>query len=190
MTDPTESQHDLPRCGFATEQSLFKQFNNSYYWNGLLKNTGIPIGTTLPNVNPNAAFNLPAMPGLYTLLASPVPGLHAVYYSSPHDLSDDEVAADILSTLTRVREGAGFAAPDGAPEIVALHKWSPFEITVSTDAIREGFYNGLMGLQGKRNTWWTGATWMNQATSTLWRYTEEEVLPHLVSDDAVLRTQF
>ena len=172
------------------ESTLFRQFNNSYYWNAILKNTGIPIGTTLSNVNPAAPLNIPAMPAPYIFFAAPVPGLHATYYSSPHNMSDDEIAADILKTLARVREGAGFPDPDQSPEIVALHKWSPFEMTVSPDAIRNAFYNDLMALQGKKNTWWTGATWMNQATATLWRYTEDKVLPHLVPDEELLKVQY
>ncbi|KAK5167419.1 uncharacterized protein LTR77_007118 [Saxophila tyrrhenica] len=181
----TVSFLDLDR----SEQTMFRQFNNSYYWNAILKNTGIPVGTTLPNVNPEAPLNIPAMPGMYTFLASPVPGLHATYYSSPHNMSDEEVSADILSTLQRVRQGAGYPEPEHSPELVALHKWSQFEMTVSNDAIRKGFYNDLLALQGKKNTWWTGATWMNQATATLWRYTEEKVLPHLVPERDILRVQ-
>ena len=172
-----------------SESAMFRQFNSSYYWNAVLKNTGIPVGTTLPNVNPAAPLNIPAMPGMYTFLASPVPGLHATYYSSPHNMTDDEVAADILATLTRVRQGAGYPEPAHSPEIVALHQWSPFEMTVSNDAIRAGFYKDLLALQGQKNTYWTGATWMNQATSTLWRYTEEKVLPHLAPKEAFLVVQ-
>lgn len=171
------------------EHSLFKQFNNSYYWNGVLKNTGLPIGTTFPNVNPDAALNLPSMPGLYTFLAAPVPGLHSIYYSSPRDISTHEVADDILATLARVRQGGGYPDPEEATEFVGLHKWDSFEMTVSTDAIRNGFYDDLLRLQGKKNTWWTGAAWMNQATATLWRYTEEKILPHLVKDEEMLRIQ-
>lgn len=171
------------------EQSLFGLFNNSYYWNGVLKNTGLPSGTTFPNVNPNAALNLPAMPGLYTFLGAPVPGLHSIYYSSPNDLSTEDVASDILSTLARVRQGAGYADPEEDPEFVALHKWDSFEQTVSTDAVRGGFYDDLLNLQGRKNTWWTGAAWMNQATATLWRYTEEKILPNLVDSEDVLKTQ-
>jgi hypothetical protein len=171
------------------EQSLFKRFNSSYYWNGVLKNTGLPIGTTFPNVNPNAAMNLPAMPGLYTFLAAPVPGLHSIYYSSPHDIATEDVASDILTTLARVRQGAGYPEPEQDPEFVALHKWNSFEMTVSTGAIRDGFYDELLALQGKKSTYWTGAAWMNQATATLWKYTEEKILPFLVGDEDELTTQ-
>lgn len=171
------------------EAGLFSHFNSSFYWNGILKHTGIPDGVTMPNVNPRATMNLPAMPGLYTFLATPVPGLHSIYYSSPHNMSTEDVAADILATLARVRQGAGYPAPKHEPEFVALHKWSPFETTVSTDAIRAGFYKELLTLQGQKNTWWTGATWLNQATSTLWRYTEEEVLPHLKPEKERFRVQ-
>jgi hypothetical protein len=131
------------------------------------------------------------MPGLYTIMTTPVQGIHAFYYSSPHDMSTEDVAAEILTTLAKLRQGAEYPEPEHEPEFVALHKWTPFVSTVSTDAVRDGFYGRLLKLQGKRNTWWTGAAWMNQATSTLWKYTEEEILPRLVKkEEEVFRTQW
>lgn len=41
------------------DQSLFAQWNNSYYWDSLIKNSGIPDNTSFSNVDPAAALNLP-----------------------------------------------------------------------------------------------------------------------------------
>jgi hypothetical protein len=174
----------LSNLGFldldSDDQSLLGQFNNSYYWDAMLQNTGIPDDVSVSNVNPDAAFNLPAMPGTIGISPTPVRGLHAAYYNSPHYMSDEEVQAEMLATVDRVRSSLGYPAPKDKPSFAGFHNHSPFVLTVSTDAIKEGFYKKLLALQGKSSTWWTGATWMNQATATTWRYTEEHVLPGLV----------
>jgi hypothetical protein len=174
----------LSNLGFldldSEDQSLLRQFNNSFYWDAVLRHTGIPDDVSLTNVNADAAFNLPAMPGTIGIGATPIKGLHTAYYSSPDYMSDDEVQADILATLDRVRASLGYPAPQQQPEFAGFHNHSPFLLTVSTDAIRNGFYKKLLALQGKSNTWWTGATWMNQATTTVYRYTEDKVLPALL----------
>lgn len=174
----------LSNLGFldldSHDQGIFGQFNNSYYWDAVLRHTGIPDDTSLSNVNPDAPYNLPAMPGIYGYGATPIKGLHTAYYSSPHPMSNEEVQADILATLARVRDGLGYPEPEESPEFAGFHNHSPFILTVSTEAIKNGFYKQLEALQGKSNTWWTGATWMNQATSTVWNFTEYQILPHLV----------
>lgn len=71
-------------------------------------------------------------------------------------------------------QGVGnlLAQPIGIePVIVAFSNHSPFLLTAS----RDGFYEKVLDLQGKQNTWWTGATWNNHATADLWKCTEEAV---------------
>ena len=175
----------LSNLGFldltSHESGLFGQWNNSYYWDVVMKNTGIPDNTSLANFNPNAPLNLPAMPGIYGFEATPITNLHATYYSSPGPMSNAEVKADILATLARVRSGLGYPPLSKPPEFVGFHDHAPFVLTVSNDAIKNGFYKQLLALQGKKNTWWTGAAWMNQASSTLWKYDEEQILPQVVA---------
>ena len=174
----------LSNLGFldldSHDRGIFGQFNNSYYWDALVQRTGIPAGTRLNNVNPDAPYNLPALPGIYGFGATPIAGVYATYYSSPHPMTDADVKAEILSTLARLRKGLGYPEPEKSPEFVGFHNHSPFVLTVSTEAVKNGFYKQLEAIQGKSSTWWTGATWMNQATSTVWNFTEYHVLPHLL----------
>ena len=150
----------LSNLGFldldSNDRKLLGQFNNSGYWDSVLRHTGIPDDTSVTNANSDATFSIPEMPGVLTFPNTPIKGLHAAYYSSPKDMSDDEVKSEILSTLDRVRESLGYPPPEQKPEFAGLHNHSPFVLTVSTEAIKNGFYKQLLGLQGKSNTWWTG----------------------------------
>jgi hypothetical protein len=161
----------------STESCLLAQFNNSYYWDGVVRNSGIPDNTSLANVDLSAALNLPAMPALYGIESTGVPGLHSLYFSSPYFIPDSEVESQILTTIAALVKAAGY--PPGTAELVGFNSHAPFECTVSVDAIRDGFYAGLNGLQGRRRTWWTGATWEAHDSSQIWNWTEHFLLPKM-----------
>lgn len=61
-------------------------------------------------------------------------------------MTDDEVKADTLATLARVRTALGLPEPDESPEFVGFNNHSPFELTVSTEAIQGVFYKRFMAL--------------------------------------------
>ena len=164
----------------AVEHSLFGQFNHSYYWNGLIKDAGIPDNTTITNIDPAAPYNIPSLPGAYAFGYTGLPRIHNVYYSSPDALPDAFVKADILATDARLAKSFGFGS-DRMPEFVAFNAHNPFELTVPPNAIRSGFYSRLEALQGRRSTWWTGATWQAQDSSAIWNFTEHVILPQLVA---------
>jgi hypothetical protein len=161
------------------EQHLFGQFNNSYYWDMVIRNSGIPDNISLNNVDPAATLALPPLPGLYGVDSSGLPGLHTAYYSSPFYISDEQVKADTLAAIARIVKANGYTA--GNPEFAGFNNHAPFELTVSVDAIRDGFYSKLNALQGRRNTWWTGATWQAHDSSQIWNWTEYTLLPKLVA---------
>jgi len=96
-------------------------------------------------------------------------------------MTDDEVKADILATNARLVERLGYPALNATPKFVGFNAHNPFELTVSTQAISDGFYGRLEALQGRRQTWWTGAAWQAQDSSSLWSFTEDTVLPKLVA---------
>lgn len=162
------------------EKDLFTQFNNSYYWDMVIRNSGIPDNVTLNNVDLSASLALPALPGLYTISWSGLPGLHEAYYGSPSYLSDDEVKADTIATLKKIAQANGYSDTDSV-EFVGFNNHAPFELTVSVEAIQSGFYRKLNGIQGQRNTWWTGATWQAHDSSQIWNWTEYTLLPQIVA---------
>jgi len=107
------------------EQSTFGQFNNSYYWNAVIKGSGLPDNASIDNVDPAAPWNIPALPGLYNVGGSGYSGLHIAYYSSPSYLSDDAVKADILATVARLVESLGLPPVKASPEFVGFNCHCP-----------------------------------------------------------------
>lgn len=182
ITIPPKYEHLSPILDLdLTERSIFRQFNNSYYWDMILKNTGLPTNLSLSNLDPAAPFQLPALPALYNINAVPsIPGLHTAYYGSTTPLTESQVKSEILTTLDRIRAGLGYPPSFQEVEFVGFNRHAPFLLTAPGDAIREGFYSKLLALQGQRNTWYTGAAFLTQASGPLWEYTEAEVLPDLV----------
>ncbi|KAN0105839.1 flavin-containing superfamily amine oxidase [Hyaloscypha variabilis] len=179
-------QPKLESLGFldlnVEEQYLFGQFNNSYYWDALVRNPGVPPGVCINNANPAAALALPEMPGMYVICATILPDIYSVYYTSPYALSEDYVKNDILTTTAKLVKAFGFPPVNGTPEFVGFNDHRPFELTVSTDDIAGGFYDRLNALQGERNTWYTGATWQAHDSSLIWNWTEYTLLPRLLAN--------
>lgn len=162
----------------ATERSLFSQFGNSAYYTGLLRGTGIPDNYAVTNVGQDTAHRLPALPGVYSILPSSVPGLHRVKYGSPYQLSEAAVRADILAALRRMRTAGTIET--GTPEFAVFASHSPFELTVPTGAIKAGFYRKLYALQGRNRTFYTGAAFHTHDSSLLWQFTEA-LLPRITA---------
>lgn len=154
----------------TNESSLFAQFLNSAYYTALLRNTNIPSNTTLTNIGPSTPYNLPSLPGLYSIYPSRVSGLYDVKVGSAFALPDAQVQALIVESVLRLRTAGTLNAT--APEFAAYASHTPFELTVSEEAIRGGFYRELYALQGQRHTWYTGAAFHTHDSSLLWRFTE------------------
>jgi len=103
-----------------------------------------------------------------------VPGLFDVKYGSPFELPVATVKAHIISSIRRlVASGIPTATPE--PEIVAFNSHTPFEPTVPVEQIRSGFYRDLYALQGRRNTFYTGAAFHTHLSALLWQFTERVV---------------
>lgn len=158
------------------ERSLFSQFNNSFYYNSVIRNSGIPDNLSLSNLDPEAPFDVPTLPSLYGVQAVGIPGLHSAYYGSAYEIPEEQVKENILNEIAKL--SAGFPS-QGTPEFVAFGNHAPFQLEVSADAIRNGFYRKMNGLQGKHSTWWTGATWQAHDSSLLWNFTETHIIPAL-----------
>ncbi|KAI2638864.1 FAD/NAD(P)-binding domain-containing protein [Hypomontagnella submonticulosa] len=157
------------------EKVLFGQFSANGYYSGVLNNTGFDIG--MSSVAPDRPYAVPQLPGLYTINVNQ--GLTQVYYGSPKVLPEEDVKADILATVRRVQEARGL--PITTPEWLAFANHAPFNLMVSNEAIRDGFYEKLFALQGQRNTFYNGAAWHTQDSSILWQFTEDYILPILLA---------
>lgn len=163
-----------------SDKALFGQFSNSYYWTGIVRNSGVLSNTSFANVNPAGQYGIPSPPSTIAILASGARDLHEVFYNSATSLSDDAVKDNILADIAKLVTAGGF--PAGArPQFVAFQNHQPFQLTVPTSAIAGGSYTNLSMIQGKTNTWWTGATWAAHSSSLIWDFTERKIIPAITA---------
>lgn len=162
------------------DSRLFDQFVGRYYWSGVLSNSGLPAGTDIRNVNPRSPYGLPDLPALYAFRGGSAPsGLVTLKYSSSKQyLTEQQVKDNIVADLRRLPiDGVANAQP----QFPAFVSHTPYLLTVSADAIKNGFYTELNGLQGKRNTYFTGAAWSSQNSAKIWAFTDE-LVPRILSE--------
>ena len=153
------------------ETSLFAQFINTGYYTALIRNTSIPPHISLTNTAPETPYNLPPLPGLYSISETRVPGLYYAFVGSETPaLSDGQVKSLITDSVLRLR--AAGTLNTTAPKFAAYEDHAPFELRVSREAIAGGFYKRLYALQGQRHTWYTGAAFHVHDSSLLWQFTE------------------
>ncbi|KAL4759007.1 uncharacterized protein BDW70DRAFT_169787 [Aspergillus foveolatus] len=60
-------------------------------------------------------------------------------------------------------------------QIVAFRPHVPYALYVSSEEIADGFYRDLYGLQGYRNTFYTGAAFHTHDSAEMWKFTEKFV---------------
>lgn len=169
---------------FDTNQDELRVFNQLQavgYYTSIVKNAG-PVNITLQNLALDKPYALPPMPAIYNVNPTGInPSLSLVYYGTKVGqlLSDKEAKAAIIADLKRYQVANGL--PSTEPEFVAFSNHSPYNMMVGSEATKAGFYKQLYALQGKRNTFWTGATWRAHDSSASWAFTSQSVLPALVA---------
>lgn len=162
------------------ERYLFSQWNSTCYWSSVIRNSGIPDNASVIAFSLSAPDNIPAVPVLYAITASGIPGLHVAYYGSASAIPVDQVKANILSNIAEVVKVAGFPPAPGPATFAAFSDHCPFEVRVSVDAIKARFYDQVNDLQGKRSTWYTGAAWQSEDSSQIWDWFERRILSSLL----------
>ncbi|KAL6716094.1 hypothetical protein ACLMJK_005660 [Lecanora helva] len=160
----------------SQEKNLFGQFLSNGYWTGLIRNTDIPDNTEIQNIGADTEYHQPVLPALYGIDPTAVPGLYNLKYGAfSASLTDDQVKADILAEIKRLDTAGTIvnSTSSSTPEFAVFSSHSPFELTVTSEAIKGGFYKKLYALQGQRNTYYTGAAFHVHDSALLWRFTEE-----------------
>jgi hypothetical protein len=153
------------------ELTLFSKLQPYGYMAGVIRNTGIPSGTTLSNVGMNSSFNVPSLPGISVIEPSSVQDTYLAFVGSEPPLPVALAQAQVVEQLARVAASAGWEGGEKT-DIFAWYDHTPVKLHVSAEQIAEGFYKDLYGLQGSQSTWYTGAAWMSQASPPIWQYTQ------------------
>jgi hypothetical protein len=160
------------------EASHLLRFRPNYYWTGVLRLSGLPPGQSVQNVAPDTPYNIPPLPGVYSISPSPVPELWNVKYGSGRPLSDQRVRANIAADLRRMNAEGTFPVVLG--DFATFKGHAPFELMVSSREIAAGFYRRLGALQGRKQTFYNGAAFQTNDSSLIWSFTEL-LLPQIVS---------
>ncbi|KAI9745011.1 MAG: hypothetical protein M1818_001289 [Claussenomyces sp. TS43310] len=153
------------------EVSAFSQITSAGYYTAVINNTGIDGHIEVRNFGADSPYNVPVLPGPYFVQASAITGLFTVKYCTPHPVGDASAKASIIANVQRLRSAGTLNTT--TPEFVAFHSHAPFSMTVSVEAIQDGFYKNLSALQGYKETYWTGAAFHTQDSSKLWQFTEK-----------------
>lgn len=168
------------------EKDVFGKLINAGYYTSVLKNTGIPDTSQLDNKRQDTPYNLPQLPGVYGVGNTRAPGLYLAFYGTPrsskiYTTTDDAVKADIIAGIKKIQAENPDAFEQTNPEFVVFKGHVPFYLQARPEDTKNGFYDRLYGLQGGRNTFWTGATFRGHDSSNIWRFTKDEVLPKVLA---------
>ena len=161
------------------ETKVFSQFDNIYFYPALVRITGLPENVCYQNRGTNDPFLRPQVPSMVLLRPNEVHSLRTVHYASPRPLSEDQVKEGILQDIRRLLSITNIEDVS-EPEFVVVGNHSPYHLTVSADAIANGFYDKLNGLQDTLNTYYTGAAFESQNTPQIWQVTEDLLLQQVV----------
>ena len=151
------------------ERDVFSKFESSVYYTTLLENTNLPEGTVLIATGADEQFNVPVIPGPNSVSPTGITGLFNLFYTSERPLPIDEVKETISEDILRL-QNAGFDTT--RPDFVEFEAHSPFQLVVSAEEIRNGFYGRFNGLQGYRDTFYTGAALSAHSSGVIWEFTE------------------
>lgn len=156
------------------ETSLFSQWIYRAYHVGILNNTGIPDGLNVINTNPENLGGLPSDPFVWHLDDVGVPGYKTTKIIGNSSFSEEDGQDLLFSDIHRMYE-AGTFVDTGGLELAAWDSHTPVVMSVSPDAVRGGFYRDLYGLQGHRDTFYTGLAFCSDYSTLLWGYTDQIV---------------
>ncbi|KAM0233526.1 hypothetical protein ACHAP5_010401 [Fusarium lateritium] len=165
-----------------SERDIFSKFSAVGYVCGVADIPG--LNSSLQNVGAFTPANTPVIPGNngYTQTGSPNQFLLGVGFdNADYSLADSEtVTRKELATLAAV----GAVPADAAKEVTfpILSNHAPFDLRVTSQNIGKGFYADLLKLEGRRNTYWTGAVFAGHNSGLIWNWNNDVIIPALKKD--------
>lgn len=168
ITIPTTHENMSPFDGDRRELEIYDHTTATALYVGLVDKTGLDAGTFYYNYAAHTPYHLPELPALAYLSPTGDSGVFIFVFYSAHPLPREIV-------INEVCKGIKVIGGD-TPEVLAFADHSPNLPTSSAGSIREGFYTKLYGLQGYRNTWYTGTDFL-VSSAQLWNFTRTLIPP-------------
>ncbi|KAJ6278390.1 hypothetical protein J3E71DRAFT_183784 [Bipolaris maydis] len=180
ITAPPTADNLAPLDTSGDELKLFNQFTSVNYFTTIVKNA-FPVNSTVLNLALDRPYAIPPMPAIINIQATVNPSYTQIFYGTKfgQSITLDQAKAAIMADLNRYRAANGITGPE--PEFVVASAHNPYNLVAGVEATRNGFYKNLYGLQSKRNTFWTSATFRAHDSSAIWAYTSRSVLPALLA---------
>jgi hypothetical protein len=161
----------------SLEISVFSKLQAKCYTTGLATISGLPENVSINNLAANTPYNLPPLPGLYTLQPT-VPGLYLAFFGAQEPLPSPAVEALIQLQVESLSRAGTYPARFEGFQIFSNH--SPFQLGVTGEQIGAGFYTQMNSLQGRHDTYYNGAAFQTNDSSLIWQFTEE-LLPQILA---------
>jgi hypothetical protein len=174
VTIPPLMRNMLPFDLGTEEQDLFGKFQYSAFYSAIVNNTGLRPGTRYMNVGAETAYNIPELPGIYSITPSAVDGIYYFWYGGPEEVEEEQIRAEVTAVIRRLTN-----SPTQEPYFIEFSSHTPFKLVVDAETIQSGFHRRLHALQGLRNTWYTGAAFNSHGSGPIWNYTYH-LLPSVV----------
>jgi hypothetical protein len=169
----------------SVERGVFGKFEHTVTHVGLVSHPSLPANTTLDNTPESAApanyFVYPEMPLLGRFDYTSWPNRYwRVIAVGPAGYSIPAGQRTVHQAFQKMVEAGTLSNPTGERlRIVDWESHGATHVHVSADELRAGFIQKQYAMQGRRSTWYTGAAWTAQFTTTTWAYTNT-VLPLLL----------
>lgn len=179
---PTVSNFDGAAFALSsTERAVFSQFFGNGYYTALISNSGLPDGTSIEASTSGERFQVGKTPGPYMFATIDGLNLTSVYFgTSSTTTSDADVKSAILTALSKYKSANGITSA-ATPSWAVFKSHTPFNLMVSSAAIKDKFYQKLYALQGVNSTFYNGAAWHTQDSGLLWKFTDDYILPIILA---------
>ncbi|VUC30112.1 unnamed protein product [Clonostachys rosea] len=163
----------------SDEKELFSKFKGFLYGSTVFTHQGIDTKRSFGNIGTNTPYNLLTLPGSYSigpLLSANVSTnkISAYFGGLDADLSEKDIKDLVKGELDNLAKAGNIG--QGEPDFKYFGNHAPYHIHVSPEDIREGFYSKLYDLEGQKNTFWTGAAFVDNDSTLIWTWTESHLL--------------
>ncbi|KAJ7511222.1 hypothetical protein B0H11DRAFT_1845062, partial [Mycena galericulata] len=156
----------------AHERSLFATFYGFTYGVTVFSAPRLNNSETYNNIGTQTPDNLLSLPGAFGF--SPLPeGRFAAWFGALEEEGWTPACVEALIADEVARMHGG----DIEFDFLKIHV--PFRLGAAPRDVASGFYGELYALEGRKNTFWTGAAWAEQDSSQIWWWSDVSLLPKM-----------
>ncbi|PBP18526.1 FAD dependent oxidoreductase family protein [Diplocarpon rosae] len=178
-----QTLHNLDSFDLTTEeQDIFGKFGALGYWAGVVALPG--LANSVRNIGIQTKYQQPIIPGPSSIELTAAPGYFTTSVGFNGLNYTEADGQDVIRASLRRLESAA-AVPAGSATAATFPFSSdhgPFNLRVSPEDIKNGFYGKLAQLQGQHHTYWTGAAFGSHNSALIWNYNLVTIVPGLRKD--------